>query len=503
MALASRFEEAHALMLDTLCSTCVRPVHTAPSRVGGKETQGASQEGPKMHKRTTIWSMFLLLAASLVIACGDDGGSAGNGGQGGTGGAGATGGDGGDGGSGGDGGDGGTGGGEEPGPRTIEGRIVDWDGTPLHGALVAIDGAFAQSRVTDSDGAFSFPDVEPPYQLTATYERHLIELHGLTTSTPVISLMNSTAPMQFGEVQGRFTGPSFPLPEGETVLLGTSAPVGFGGVGQDGEFRSDIGWLGLEPRAQVDVAGLHFRHGSCMEDLLGFGKIEGVELERGELVENLEIAITAPALATREVQLSLDSGRFGQHPYAGLVSMEIEGARFFVDCEATDEAQSFLVPADGAAQFGLVGTDDLGTTGLRIARIDQGTAVDLRLSEHSIRTVLPADEAEHVPLHPTFRWTPMPGATLQVVSIRDNDGTYARYILPGDVDRLDVPDMTELGYVLEPDTLHRWQVVAYLSPATADDVLAGKANMDFEAIAYLQDEVEVYFTAPAEFRTFP
>jgi hypothetical protein len=205
---------------------------------------------------------------------------------------------------------------------------------------------------------------------------------------------------------------------------------------------------------------------------------------------------------TRDVDFTWSLGRFTSAHFAGLVSVDVAGAHFPSNCASdTPDGQTFKVPSEGA-QFIVRGMDELGTLATKVVRSTDGDEVDVRLSvEHSIHTVLPVDGAIDVSTRPTLRWTSLPGASVQIVSVSRGDRR-ATFVLPAREDRLDISNLEEMGFRLEAGEVHDWNVVAIASPAGPEDFLEGKLIADFPFL-FLRDELKVYESAPASFTTAP
>lgn len=423
-----------------------------------------------------VGTISLLFAVCLALAACEGsnggGGQSGDTGAGGTGGAAGEPGDGGQGGAGGGGagGAGGVGGG--PKPQGIKGTVLLREGTPAHGALVALNHDFAHSRPTGADGGFAFEEVERPYRLTVVRDGILLEVEGLTTDDPVLSLGGTPTAARYATLTGTVIGPAFPLPSNQIVYVSAAdAPYASGAAKNDnGFFMTQVGWLDHLDERSVGLVSLHLqREAPCFWTLLGTGRLGPIRLRAAAEVDELSLPHEERRIETAEVTVEFDPGAYAESTMAHLVALHVEGARFRVDCDLQAWGRPVPLPPEGAT-VSLEGMDEEGNYARTIRRILPGDG-PLSLPEAPrIRAIVPQAGAT-VSATPVFRWAPPERATLQVVEIAG----IARFVLPGGADRLALPDLSELGFSLSPGESYPWTVTAFTSPASSDGYLRGEA----------------------------
>lgn len=417
----------------------------------------------------------MILLPGVLLGCGDGdgssraaGGTGGVGGSGGTGGAGGTGGTGG-GGTAGSGGSGGTGGSET---RTIQvdGRVLDPMGAPVVGAVVVLNGASDAPALTGPDGAFVFREVETPYDLMLVSPPVVTEIRAIDIANPVLRTFPGSTDEQTALLGIRVTGASFPLPAGESIRI--AARDGYTDVRTastlaDGTFTDDFRWSG-PATFTTDLVALHtFTDASGAVHYLRSGAL-GVRLVAGELLEGLVIDLD------REIEVTSTTFTHDPGPhtidYVTKLGFLVRGARF-VETLTQPSGSTVEYPVEAAIFRANGYTSAGGYSDQSVAPLPDGETV-IRLPETSqLANSLPVDGAVGLSTTPTLMWSPVAGSTINVVAVNTAAGGYI-YALPGDTNRLEIPDYAGLGIGLAPDTTYSWAVQSYIGAAYTTNAVA-------------------------------
>ncbi len=513
-----------------------------------------------------------LFAALALVACGADGDSKGSGGSGATGGAGGSGGQGGIGGEGGGGhggtagegggghggtageggggeggtagegggghggtagegggGEGGTagegggghggaageGGGGEGGGGEVDDRILgtvlDEQGEPIAGVLVALNHAFDSRQQTDDEGNFSFALVDPPYDLTLQLPSgNILELRGLTRQKPRIAYFDNGSGLSHAALTGTITGAPTPLPAGESILLSTTGDdFGCFELEGAGPFSAEVSWYG-PPSRVADVVAAHVAlHADGTISYLAAGAQQDVTMEQGASSNGLDIELSTASIGTFQTRFNATYGAYDSERSSTVFSFDLQGARFMIrdrfgDGNELPNDTDVELPSQGGGRIIVMGTDEDGSAAMVIQAVTSpgATTIDLPTTQ-ALRPIAPTAGETDVSRLPTLSWTPVTGAQAYWVEIESSGdpGRHDQYFLPGDVSSFTLTGHDELK--LAGSTTYFWTVTAATTAGIlgADDIADGN-GMGLVRIVH-PDNMRLFRTQGRTFTTAP
>jgi len=466
----------------------------------------------------------LIFAVSMFAACGGDGGGSGDGGtggagaggsggdagaggsggDGGTGGVGGTGGMGGDGGTGGTGGIGGTGG--QPPSRDVKGTVVDHDGEPVAGALVALDGDFENFLITGINGTFVFPAVGDDYSLTvAAGETIFVHLEELRRRNPIIAIGPAFAFVSAStmEVSGSVTSDMedlFPLPAGEKLSMSfTGETFGPIDVSADGSFADETSWFGPRERPAEAVAILYEQDADAIR-ILDAGKAT-TTLRHGETL-SLDVMLGLGPIEPVDTEIATSFGRYDSTPGLAVSYFTVHGARFLAMTMLNAVGGTFGLPP-GDTKLILTGSDPDGNVAYASGSAILGGTTQLSLPEKTmLKAVVPAMGATGLPPTATLGWTPVPKASANWVTM-EADGKSYTFVLSGSKSTFKLPDLSPMGGNIAGGTTVDWLVYSFVGESMTSNVLANGVGTGFHNLYFAQDLVEVYVAKSSTFTTSP
>ena len=398
------------------------------------------------------------------------------------------------------------GGGGGGGPITVSGQVLDNLGAPMSGAKVVLNGVTTSLVTTGADGKFTFSSVTPPYALAVRGGTRLIEIHGLTRAEPVVATGGAGA-VRSVKLSGLFTGPTFPLPSGQAILLGATNGVlastssgASGGYGPTG-----FGWLGPST-ITTDLSALQVTASSGLIASYGlFGKRSNVQLQDGVDETGLDIALTTP-MTTKSTTLTYSAGAYTTTGAMSYLTLKGGGATFLLLGGTLPIASgaSVLLP-DGGGTFLARGQDASGNSaGLIRSAVLGGTTSFALPASVLLKSSLPAAGATGVSKTPILSWTPVSGATLYDVQLSGGGQSYV-FFLPGDTSTFSFPDLSALGIPLTGGTSYDWSVTAVMGGGFRPDTIAdpaGGGGLNEYALVLAQD-LTFYVSASNSFTTAP
>ena len=392
------------------------------------------------------------------------------------------------------------------GPITVSGTVLDTSGAPTSSAQVVLNRATASHVTTGADGKFSFSNVTPPYTLTAEVGTSLTELHGLTRANPAVA-SGGVGAMRSANLSGVLSGPSFPLPTGQAILLGATNGVlaSTGSIGSAAYGPASFRWLGASS-ITTDLVALQVAAGSGLISSYGlFGKRTNVQLEDGVDQIGLDVGLTAP-MTTKSTTLSYTAGAYAANGAMSYWTLKGGGATFLLIGGSLPVASgaSVLLP-DGGGTFMARGQDaDGNATWLIRSAVVGGTTSFVLPASILLKNSLPVAGSTGISKTPVLSWTPVSGATLYDVQLWGAGQNYD-FFLPGDASSLTFPDLSALGVPLAGGTIYNWRVEADaaggFSPDAMTDPAAGGGLSEY-ALVMAQD-LTSYLSATTTFTTAP
>lgn len=421
------------------------------------------------------WSWVIVLGLSLAAgACAGEesthsrgGGGSGTGGDAAAGGSGAAGGTGGAGGEGGGaGGKGGDGGGQIGDGFEVRGRLVSsFEGFPLPGIPVALNGDFEGAVVSDEEGRFSFPEVRAPYRLTVRFEHVVMDLWGLSEEELLIGDEGAIYKSQMLHVQ--VEGVPHPLADGEKIVFGARGAHARESDLGGGLYAVEVGWDGGEEALDSELFAMRIgTDGHCpLHYVVGSTPLR---LQAGDEVQNLLVVVDEP-LATKDVAVQPDYGPYTSSRWWTLDGVLYGQQSIPVPPGCSDRA-SIHVPEDGFV-VGIAGSSDEETLARRhlVLRHPSDTET-IRLSERPVlRALSPEDSSTlSADAKPRFEWEGSEEGLVFLMVIGERLVWWA--VLPGDWTAFDSAEMHEAWWRFEPEETYMWYVES--SPTESPDRFA-------------------------------
>ena len=396
------------------------------------------------------------------------------------------------------------GGGGGGGPITVSGTVVDSSNTEVSGANIVLNHDDATLVTTGADGAFTFANVTPPYTLTMKSGIVIMEYRNLNRADPKLST-SITGATYMAALAGSVTGPTYPLPAGQGILIGATNGVYITTSMADaaGNYSSWFLWSGSSAKT-ADLAALRFSVvGSVITSYISIGTRAGVSLNQGVNQSGLDIALSSPVTSASTI-FNFNGNAYNTGLVGRYLWLKAGGAKFFVPLIATLASGSTIeLPSEGAT-FMVSGADSGGNLAVKIGAAALGgtTTVDLP-SSTVLKNSLPANGAINVSKTPTLSWTPVGSADLYLVFFAGPGVGYGFY-LPGSSSSVTIPDYTTLGLPLAGGTNYGWYVLALKASGLSVDGVADPAGGGISALTmYESPTLELYTSAGTNFMTAP
>lgn len=346
---------------------------------------------------------------------------------------------------------------------TISGTVLDTSDAPVPGANVLLNGA--NLKTTGADGTFSYTGVTPPYTLTVRIGTSVLEYRGLTRTT----LKLGGKMVYSASSGGMVTGPSYPLPAGEAILVSgtngvfTAAPLVASAT--TGNYSGTLGWFGSASKVS-DLVALKLKiSGSTITAYQLLGKRVGVSLNDGVGQTGLDIALGVDPVPTIDTTFSYGGGAYSTGLTGGIAALKAGGATFSFGFGGLPVASGSLVklPGEGGAVL-VQGTDASGNQALSVAAANLSGPTTLSLPATTVlKNSLPANAATGVSKRPTLSWTPVAGANLYYVLLT-GPGVSFTFVVPTSAGAsLEVPDYSAFGIGLAGSSVYNWTVVSVKS----------------------------------------
>jgi hypothetical protein len=403
------------------------------------------------------------------------------------------------------------GGGGSSGPATVDvtGTVIDEAGAPVSGASLLLNGEAASLATTGADGKFAFPKVKTPYTLTVKQGTTITEFRGLTRA----ALAVGAAIGGFGggsvrttKLSGTLTGPAFPMPSSEAIVLGATNGVLTGSHTTSAGVFTDAGFIWVGPASiATDVTALHVTHSSGL--ITGYGPLgkKAVTLQDGLGLSGVDFAL-ATAVPTKSTVLEYSPGAYSSSGHVGYMTLRAGGALFAIPSGslAAPSGTSLLMP-DGGGTLMIQGEDAAGNGAVLVHRavLDGTTTLSLPAAT-ALANASPAASATGLSKTPTLSWTAVSDATLNLVHLSDSGLDYY-FVLPGGLSSVDVPDYSSLGLPLAAGATYDWEVTALQASTFSPDGVTDPAGSGgFSELTLFQlDELAFYQSSKTSFTTAP
>lgn len=387
---------------------------------------------------------------------------------------------------------------------TVSGTVVDGPGTPVFGARVFLGHDPAAVVTTGPDGRFTFTGVSTPYALGLAQAGNATLYYGLSEPAPRLTpnYVQYSAP-----VSGRVTGPTFPLPSGQAIVVaakGVSASTLASAT--DGSYSTTALWDG-SAAVTTDVMAVHVDLGPAGSSIIAAyhlsGKRAGVQLRHGVATTGLDVALTN-AVPTSTTTVTLAPGVFSQGVLAIESHVLVEGVEMgyafggFTTGVASGTVLTYPTAGATVQLQGSTGT----VMGSHRKPLSPGTTTVSLPVDPLLVASAPTPAGSRTP---TLSWTAVPGASMYAVFVSSSGGSGPsyRFFVPGSTTSLQVPDLRALGLGLPPSTSYRWSVLAYVDPTIVPSIYVRSTGHSYDATGSASQEEYSFSSAPVSFTTGP
>lgn len=387
---------------------------------------------------------------------------------------------------------------------TLQGTLVDGQGKPAAGQ-VALNWDFDHAHSVGADGRFTFEDVTPPYDLSASDGATLVELTGLHRSDLRIPLQLNI--LRHAVIAGTITSDygDTHTNAGEALYLSVAGGAFIADSLTNFTFSETAQWYGPSS-LQGDLVALQVKYSAGQTYFQRAGVLPEVTLTDGAVLTGLAFAFDneSPVL-TVPTQIEGTFGTYLTNSAAYLHSVQVSGAGFFLNA-SLPLSTLVDIPVDGA-QAELIGKDAQGRSAAVVRRIEPGTINTFSLSGvGTLNATAPANAATNVSLIPTLQWS-FNGTADEITVAVYEAGTstpilYA--VLPPDATEFTLPASSTGAFHLKPGTEYGWQITATQLEGFGSESLADPSNdLGLAATLFGAQDVTLVASEPRSFTTAP
>ena len=351
---------------------------------------------------------------------------------------------------------------------SLSGHTVTTQGYPLPNAIVLVVGR--PQVVSDAQGAFTVPDVTPPYTaaiVDPSSPQIAVTFVGLTTTAPVLGGSGAGMP-NHATVAGTVSGGTSPYSSATTKVLVSFAYAGrrtsVVSTGSDGQFAFDV----VLPPGQTSVTGQLAALETCSDAVkctapfLGYAQKDGITLTAGT-------PLTGQAIALEGVLAANISGGFTATPDFTFgvgypVMTLLAGHQFSLPYFATNP-WTVKVPVIAGAQYAVTVTGTTPTADVLFASSGALTAgqtgASFAVDSQPVDTLFAASSNVS-----SLSWTGPDVSYGAIVSAGSK--TIVFYT---NEKSLAFPDLSPIGFALAPGTPCSSQLLTF-GPKTSMDLIA-------------------------------
>ena len=365
------------------------------------------------------------------------------------------------------------------GGMTVNGTVISKNGDPVSGATVLLNGA--GKLTTGTDGTFRFSGVTPPYNLSVRAGANIAEYRALTRANPQIAPVFVFSG-RHATVQGSVTGPTYPLPGSDGILLAVSgnAQTLSNASASDGTYTSYIDWWGGSPLT-TDLVALRYLYNGALSTPSNFqtGKKTGLTLTDGAELTGQDIPLNPPMTTLSSILVS-SAGAYTNKRQGYYWTLKANGATFITQGTIPLVIGAGLnFPSEGAS-LGVEGYDADGGLALIVAPANGGsnlsgeTTINLPASP-VLQNAVPDNGATGISKSPTFSRTGVAGTTLYLLRVIGAGLTYTVF-LPSTSSTVPFPDFSSLEAPLLGSTTYSWYMESYETAGYTPDGLTDPAT---------------------------
>jgi hypothetical protein len=331
-----------------------------------------------------------------------------------------------------------------------------------------------QQTTTDGNGLFSVAGVTTPYDATVVQGNASRTYKSLTRADPTLVGPTLGSLPNHGTVTGSISGgDALPAPSDKTVVAWGSPETSAKANVTNNPWTMNLGWSGPSPTTGNVHALQWTPTGGAPTAYKGHGVSTGVAVAGGATVNNVAVAMTAPAASTISGTVVAAAGV--SLSFKDLSIDFADGASFAVGTALGGSTSfSYAVP-DGIGSTASVsasgmypGSSGTFTTVRGLAAGSTGTIIDLLAP--SLYSAPDAD-ATGVTTATDFTWTAFPGAVYAVTFFSSVQGAPTFFVITSATSTR-IPDLSALGITLPAGTNYGWSIQP-VAPWASVDAYAG------------------------------
>lgn len=358
---------------------------------------------------------------------------------------------------------------------TVRGTIVDQLQNPIPNADVLVNDV---KTSTASDGTFSVPDVQPPYDVAVSVPGgFFVQLFlGLTAASPTLespgaySFHQATIAGSLGSAAFQSAEAGLVLPAGSTLALG-AAMVSQGSGPTYGPATVKFGGASTRSTTLYGLRALVDSNGNPTS-FTGYGTLH-VDLHDGDTLTGLTIPMASVTSDLVNGSIVAPSGysltdghfvlRFGDGSNRGIVGLPLANAA------PTGTFSGQVVPVATGIGYGLAASASDGANAVMGYGTvpGPGSSATLDLPDAAVPTA-PADGATNVSASTVFHWTALPDA-VYIARLVPVSGPGPSIDIMTRQTSMSLPDLSALGAAIPANTPYTLTVLAAGPLASIDE----------------------------------
>jgi hypothetical protein len=369
-----------------------------------------------------------------------------------------------------------------PATQTVNGMVVDIAGQPVSAETVFISAAaFSHTTVTDTNGAFSVPDVPTPYDATVIDSTEAVQYQGLTRADPSLTAFVFLVDNRSAIVSGSFSGGIFPETAGYTTQFIFASPQTIKSLGDpiSGTYSSTVGWPGpATTTGTLYALQVHSDASGLPLDYPGYGTLSGVTLQdTGTLAgQNVSLSAVTPGLLSGTV-----TAPAGYRVSYKSMSLEVTSGITLSALTDNDAGPTFsyVTPdiANTTLLLGAVAFSDAGEVSvvLKAGQSANGSGIALNILAAPTLSS-PLDSATGVTASTPFSWSVFPGGVYEFQASSTSGPAFTYYVFTTATTTA-LADFASAGLPVPASTQYTWSVIG-LAPVSSIDLLAAAGGIN-------------------------
>jgi Carboxypeptidase regulatory-like domain len=369
-----------------------------------------------------------------------------------------------------------------PPTQTVNGMVVDIAGQPVSGETVFISAAsFNQPAVTDTNGAFSIPDVPTPYNATVIDSAEAVQYQGLTRADPSLTAFFFLLDNRTAIISGTFSGGSFPEMAGYNTQFIFASPQTITSLGEpdSGSYTSTVRWPGpATTTGTLYALQVHSDALGLPLDYPGYGSLSGVTLQDTGNLGGQNVALSPVTAGLISGTVTAPAG------YAVVfksLSLEV----------TSGITLSLITDSDASATFSYVTPDIANTTllvsaaaasaagefsvALKAGQSANGSGIVLNIPAAPTLTT-PANLATGVTASTPFSWSTFPGGVYEFQASSTSGPPFTYFVITAATTTA-LADFGSAGVPVPASTQYSWSVIG-LAPVSSIDLLTAAGGIN-------------------------